>query len=66
MNLEELQDPPFFCWECITLQLPHRDVDLVIRDQNQMNNFLKFLIHSMKTIDGKKNTATSILKTLNE
>ena len=23
---------PFYAWQCITLQLRHRDVDLVIKD----------------------------------
>ena len=30
MNIEDLQDPPFHAWECLTLTLRHRDIDLVI------------------------------------
>lgn len=29
---EQLANLPFYSWQCITLQLKHRDVDLVIRD----------------------------------
>ena len=24
---------PFYAWDCITLNLPHRDVDLIIRKE---------------------------------
>jgi len=27
---------PFYSWECLTLQLEHRDVDLVIPDEKHM------------------------------
>lgn len=33
MNLEELDDIPFLSWQCLSLQLPHRDVDIVIKDE---------------------------------
>lgn len=55
---------PFFAWDCVTLQLSHRDVDLVIRDEKQMAMFLKFLIYKMQTLDGKQGTALGIQKTL--
>ena len=55
---------PFFAWECITLHLKHRDVDLVIRDQRQMDLLLKFLVHSLNTIDGNKDSALSLKKYL--
>ena len=32
MSLADLQRAPFFSWQCITLVLKHRDVDLVIRE----------------------------------
>lgn len=36
MSKQELKDLPFHSWNCITLQLGRRDVDLVIKDENQM------------------------------
>jgi hypothetical protein len=35
---------PFYAWQCITLQLPHRDVDLVIKEDKDMNDFLTIII----------------------
>ena len=52
MTTAELPKMPFFSWQCITLVLENRDVDLVITDQREMDDFLKFLIHGMCTIDG--------------
>lgn len=43
---------PFYAWECITLVLHHREVDLVIRDEKQMAMFIKFLIYHTKTVNG--------------
>ena len=47
---------PFFAWQCITLQLPHRDVDLVIKDDKDMDQLLTLIIDSMETVDGNQNS----------
>ena len=52
---------PFYCWQCITLQQKNRDIDLVIFDEKDMVTLLKFLILSLKTIDGKRDSAKYIL-----
>ena len=65
MPLYELKYAPFFAWQCLTLQLGHRDVDLVIPDQKQMDMFLTFLVHSLKTLDGERDSAVKLLDTLN-
>lgn len=44
----------------------HRDVDLVISDEQQMNYFLKFMIYSLYTIDGRRNSAKRIIDALNK
>ena len=61
LKQDDLKNMPFYCWECLTIQLHNRDVDLVIRDQYQMDQFLTYLIHNMRTMDGKKGTAEKIL-----
>ena len=53
----QLEDLPFKSWNCITLQLAHRDVDLVIKNEMDLEILLKFLIYNLKTVDGNKNTA---------
>lgn len=66
MSEQEIGDIPFYSWQCLTLNLEHRDVDLVIYDEKDMQIFLRFLIQSLETIDGNRNTSEGILKTLNE
>jgi hypothetical protein len=51
---------PFYAWQCITLQLRHRDVDLVIKDDHQMNDLLMVLISAMETVDGNRGSFQTI------
>lgn len=66
LNKIELQNAAFHSWECLSLQMAHRDVDVVIKDLYQMNMLLKFLIHSLRTIDGYRGTADPVLEVLNK
>ena len=36
MTHRELNRIPFYCWQCITLELKDRDIDLVIKDEWDM------------------------------
>lgn len=51
---------PFYTWECVTLHLTDRDIFLVIRDEQNMNNFLKLLVTKLDTIDGQRNSAAGV------
>ena len=53
---------PFYSWECLTLQLEHRDVDLVIRNEKDMEDFLIILIDGIKTVDGSRGSLMHIEK----
>lgn len=55
---------PFYTWQCISLQLKGRDVDLIIKDEEQMMIFIKYLIFKLKTIDGQRNSAVPHLNDL--
>jgi hypothetical protein len=46
--------------------LKHRDVDLVINDEKQMEILLKFLIYTTRTLDGSKGSANALLNTLHD
>ena len=54
----------FFSWECITLQFGLKNVDLVIKDEYEMKLFLRYLIYSLRTLDGYKNSANNLLKAM--
>ena len=66
LDTQQLNKLPFHCWNCITLVTKHRDIDLVIKDEEEMLTLLKFLIYSLKTVDGIANTATPIIEVLNQ
>ena len=51
-------------WSCITLQLPHRDIDLIIQNDYQMKLFLKFLVFSLRTINGTRDSGMPLFTTL--
>lgn len=52
---------PFFAWQCLSLKLNHRDVDLVIKNQKEQNNLVKYLLYNLNTIDGNVNSANGIM-----
>jgi len=66
MMLNELKNLPFFCWECITIKTDQRDIDLVIRNPKDMEYLLKFLIISIKTLDGKRGTGKEFILRCNQ
>ena len=57
---------PFHTWQCISLQFQGRDVDLIVKDDEQMMIFIKFLIFKLKTLDGKRNSAIPYLNELHQ
>jgi hypothetical protein len=44
----------------MSLDVGHSTVFLVIKNEKVMSNFIKLLIHSLKTVDGKKGSAIQI------
>ena len=64
-KVEDLKNLPIYSWQCLTLQLGNRDVDLVIKDETQMNMFLKYLIHNLRTVDGNRGSANKLLEAIN-
>lgn len=53
---------PFYAWQCITLELGQRQVDLVIKDQKSMDLLVKFLVYSINTMDCRKDSAENYIK----
>ena len=62
LNLKELENLPFYSWNCITLQLANRMIDLVIKDEKDMFLFIQFLAYRMQTVDGIKNSAMKYIR----
>jgi hypothetical protein len=38
---------PFFAWQCITLQFETRNLDFVIKDNDEMMRFIQFLVQGI-------------------
>ena len=64
MTPQEIEQIPFYSWECITILLDEHQIHLVISHEEMMDLFIKFLIHTTNTVDGQKNSATKIKETL--
>ena len=48
---------PFYAWQCISLKLKHRTIDLVISNDKHMKTFIEFLILNIRTVDGVRDSA---------
>ena len=57
----KLDECAFFCWECISIETAHRNIDLVIQNEKEMRMLLKFLIQAIETIDGVKGSACKLI-----
>lgn len=60
-NKKELQQAlPFYAWECVTIQLVDRNIDLVFRNDVHMQLFLKVLILALDSFDSQANSIRSL------
>ena len=50
----------------MTLQLRDRDVDLVIKDQSEMDMILLHLITQMRSMDGHNHSASYLLESISQ
>jgi hypothetical protein len=57
---------PFHSWNCITLQINDKTLNLVIKDEKKMALLLKFLIYSLRTVDGRRSSADKLLQSIRE
>lgn len=64
MNIKKLKEnPPFYAWDCITLQIEGRpDIYLLIKNEEAMKMFIKLLIYKLDTIDGNRGTAEPVCR----
>ena len=62
LKKSQLEHLPFYSWQCITLQLSNRDIDLVIPHDPDMNMLLKLLNYKMCSLNGAKDTAKKLIE----
>ena len=56
---------PFYAWECLQIELPHRNIDLMVPNENDMLTLLSLLIWKTETINGIAGTAVPLTKLMN-
>lgn len=61
MEHKDLEELPFYAWQCLTLRTDRRDINLVIKDQKDMQCMLEFLVISLRTLDGVRDTARDFI-----
>lgn len=66
MPRQQLTKLPFYCWECLTIETMHRQLELVIKDEEDMNSLIKYLIFTLRTIDGTRDSANELIKRFNK
>jgi hypothetical protein len=52
-----LKNLPFYSWQCLTLFTKDREVNYVIPNEKDMKYLLEFLIISLRTLDGVRDSA---------
>lgn len=58
---------PFYAWECITLELSNgRTIDLVIKNEDDMMKFIKYLIFKLDLYNNWKGLSTKVQETLSK
>ena len=62
ISSKKQENVPFYSWECLTICLQDREVDLVIKSEKDMEKILYFFVHSMKTIDGVRGSGQEIIQ----
>ena len=64
MQVADLKNLPFYCWQCLTISTKERDLNLVIKNETDMRYLLEFLIISLQTVDGIRGSAKEVIKTI--
>jgi hypothetical protein len=57
-------DIPFYSWQCVTLNVVNRDVDLIIANEVDMNDFLMLISHFINTVNNFRGTKADIIRQL--
>ena len=65
MDDKQFKEIPFYSWDCVTLCLENKDIDLVIKDEQDLKKFLQFIIFKLKSIDGIRDSAINMIDVLN-
>ena len=57
---------PFFAWQAISIKLKDKEIDISIKNERTQNNFVKYLLYKLNTLEGIANSGVKILKVMND
>lgn len=60
-NVESM---PLFAWQCLSISLKHRDIDISFKSQREQNNFVKFMLYKLNTVDGRRDNDKGVIQVL--
>ena len=53
---------PFYSWECVTIQMENKEMDLVIKDEFEMDLLLGVISYHMETYNNDRYSAREFVK----
>ena len=56
---------PLYAWQCLTIELPTRNIDLVIFKEEDMIRIISLLIWKTNTINGVAGTSVELTDMMN-
>ena len=60
-------DPPFYAWNCITISIKNKwDINLIIKNEQVMSDFLKLLISATVSLNGVRGTGLKLKNMIND
>lgn len=61
-NILDIKKHPFYSWQCLTISLANKDIDLIVTDERCMTSLLKLLVYKIRTLDGVRETADQMVE----
>jgi hypothetical protein len=53
---------PFYSWQCVTIEMEHKEMDLIIKDEFEMDVLLGVITYHMNTCNNERNSAIAFVK----
>ena len=57
-------DVPFYAWQCLTLQMHNRDINLIIKNERHMIMFIKYICYQINSINGQRDSGLAMQQRL--
>ena len=62
LPLKDLKELPYHSWNCLTIGLENRNIDIVINNEEDLFMLIKFLMRKLNSVDGNRNSAEPVIR----